>query len=234
MRRPGFTLVEVLVSLAIFAIAAVALSAAYTNILLAREAMRRLDDADDALARSRAALLETPGLGDAEAGGEIDLPGNRKAAWRAEVEPTAVSDLFSVTLTVETGGGADAAEPPRAQTFYLLRPGWSVIADRTKLTDAARERLRRLRGFEGTSAAESAAASASGGGRGRIRGEGGGRGGEGGGRGRGEGGGPRPGPGDGEGNPRPGAGDGPGGDRPAGERPPQRGGTAQGGAARPR
>ncbi len=152
MRRRGFTLVEVLVSLAIFALAAVALSAAYTNVLLARQSMRQLDTTDDARFRSRAALLETAGLEDAKQGGEIDLADGRKVRWSAEIEPTPVSDLFAVTLNIgATDGGDGKAEPARAEAFYLLRPAWSISGDRNKLTDAARERLRRQRSFEGTS-----------------------------------------------------------------------------------
>lgn len=152
MGRRGFTLVEVLVSLAIFALAAVVLSAAYTNVLLARQAMRQLDIEDEAFARSRAALLETAGLEDAKVGGDIDLSDGRKAQWSAEIAPTQVSDLFSATLTVEVNGaGGGNSRAARSETSYLLRPSWSTGGDRTKLADAARERLRRLRPFEGTS-----------------------------------------------------------------------------------
>lgn len=193
MRRRGFTLVEVLVSLAIFALAAVALSAAYTNVLLARQAMRRLDASDDAFTRSRAALLESSSLEDARQGGEIDLPDSRKARWSSLIEPTTVSDLFSVTLTVEvddTGGGKP--EAARAETCYLLRPTWSASGDRDKLTQAARERLRRLRPFEGTSTIDQQGQTSSGGKNGVAgggKGKGDGKGGQGGGQGRGPGGG---------------------------------------------
>lgn len=222
MRRGGFTLVEVLVSLAIFALAAVALSGAYTNVLLARQAMRQLDMADDALARSRSALLETAGLEDAKAGADIDLPDGRKATWSCAIEPTNVSDLFSVTLTVETsvtaGGKPEAA---RAQTFYLLRPSWSVSGDRTKLTDAARERLRRLRPFTGTSLIDQQAAGGAAGG--NKGGQGGG------GRGRGEGGGKERGDNPGKGGGGRGPAGGPGGEQ-GGRQPPPGGGNNGGGA----
>ena len=62
MKRRGFTLIEVLVSLAIFALAAASLGGAYVNVLMSRIAMKQDFQALDDMARCRAALLETPGL----------------------------------------------------------------------------------------------------------------------------------------------------------------------------
>ena len=42
MRRRGFTLIEVLMSLAIFALAAVSLGAAYSNVLMSRLALKQI------------------------------------------------------------------------------------------------------------------------------------------------------------------------------------------------
>lgn len=189
MKRRGFTLVEVLVSLAIFGLAAVALASAYTNVLLARQAMRRLDIEDDGFTRSRAALLETVGLEDAKQGGEIDLPNDQKATWRCDIEPTSVSDLFSVTLEVESTSSTSADNgTKRAETFYLLRPSWSLSSDRSKLLAAARERLRKGRPFEGTSTADQQGGGSSTS-SGTSGGKGGGKGDTGGGKGGGQGGG---------------------------------------------
>ncbi|MFZ9400495.1 MAG: PulJ/GspJ family protein, partial [Opitutales bacterium] len=101
MRRRGFTLIEVLMSLAIFALAAVSLGAAYSNVLMSRLALKQDEQRLDDQARCRAALLETPGFDDVEAGGDINLPGGRKAHWQGKIEATAVSDLFAVQLTAE-------------------------------------------------------------------------------------------------------------------------------------
>ena len=95
MKRRAFTLIEVLVSLAIFAVAAVSLGAAYSNVLLSRIAMKQDEQRLDDRARCRAALLETPGFDDVEAGGEIHLPGGRTARWEGKIEATSTWSIPS-------------------------------------------------------------------------------------------------------------------------------------------
>jgi general secretion pathway protein I len=148
MKRRAFTLIEVLVSLAIFAVAAVSLGAAYSNVLLSRIAMKQDEQRLDDRSRCRAALLETPGFEDVEAGGEIHLPGGRTARWQGKIEATAVSDLFAVQLTaeIEANDGGEAEE--FAETRMLLRPTWSIPSDRQKIRDEARQRLEKERGYK--------------------------------------------------------------------------------------
>ena len=148
MRRRGFTLIEVLMSLAIFALAAVSLGAAYSNVLMGRLALKQDEQRLDDLARCRAALLETPGFDDVEAGGDIHLPGGRTAHWQGKIEATAVSDLFAVQLTaeIEQVDGGDVEE--FTETRMLLRPTWSIPSDRQKIRDEARQRLEKERGYK--------------------------------------------------------------------------------------
>jgi len=148
MSRRAFTLLEVLVSLAIFAIAAVSLGAAYSNVIMSRIAMKQDEQRLDDQARCRAALLETPGFDDVETGGEIHLPGGRTARWQGKIEATSVSDLFAVQLTaeIERADGAEAEE--FTETRMLLRPTWSIPADRQKIRDEVRQRLERERGYK--------------------------------------------------------------------------------------
>ena len=151
MSRRAFTLIEVLVSLAIFALAAVGLGAAYSNVLLGRVALKEHSVGIDDIARARAAMLETISFANLEIGGDIYLPDERMARWKAAALPTTVSDLFSVTLTVEIQterGGAFG--PPHNETQYLLRPTWSVEADRKKLQSDAAARLLKERGYDET------------------------------------------------------------------------------------
>lgn len=148
MKRRGFTLIEVLISLAIFALAAVTLGAAYSNVLLGRMALRQDEQALDDMARCRAALLETPGFDDVETGGDVHLPGGRKASWKGKIEPTAVSDLFAVelTVTIEASPGTEPGAE-RSEARMLLRPTWSIPSDRQKIRDDARQRLEKERGY---------------------------------------------------------------------------------------
>lgn len=187
------TLVEVLVALAIFALAAVGLSAAYGNILLARSALTRMEADDEALRLARAAVLDPQALGrkvtsaGERAEGRVSLSDGSLAEWEAEVTPAAIDALFLVRLTIRREGDAEG----RVQEFRLYRPGWATNADRQARQQAAAEKLRLERGYEGTLGGSAAPSS---GGRVPARPT---TGGGGGGSGRGEGG--RPGKGEGTG-----------------------------------
>lgn len=149
MNRRAFSLIEVLVALAIFALAAVGLGAAYSNVLLGRQALKQYDVGAEDMARCRAALLETVNFDDIEVGGDIYLPDDRMARWQGTVEPTTVSDLFAVTLSAEIqkeSGGEYI--PMKEETRLLLRPSWSTASDRKVIRDAAKERLLKERGYD--------------------------------------------------------------------------------------
>ncbi len=144
--RAAFTLIEVLVSLAILAIATVALGSAYVNLLLTHDALRKADGAGDNVLWARVALLAEPDRALAERGGDVILPDGRTARWRATVSPTAVSDLFDVVLEVEMPPSAEGGELLRsASTLRLLRPSWSTEVERNERTQAARKRIGKSR-----------------------------------------------------------------------------------------
>ena len=144
--RRAFTLIEVLVSLAILAIATVALGAAYVNLIMTHDALRKMDGAQDDFHWARAALLAEPERLKAESGSDVILPDGRTARWRATITPSAVSDLFDVVLEVEVPPVSGSGElQHRTTTLRLLRPTWSTKAEHDERVTAARNRLKKTR-----------------------------------------------------------------------------------------
>ena len=144
--QPGFTLLEVLVALAIFAMAAVVLGATYVNALNAYEAVGRRNEYDADLQFVRAALLTEPDRDKAEEGGDLDLGGGKRAHWQADVAPTDSVDLFTVTWSCEINDPARQKPYHATQTILLLRPTWSDPVERTKLLDVVKQRILELQG----------------------------------------------------------------------------------------
>jgi len=140
-RRPGFTLLEVLVALAIFAMAAVVLGGAYLNVLNGYETAKRATATDADVAFARATLLAQPDVDLAQQGAEFDAADGRHVRWTATIEPTTVADLFTVTFDCECSG-AGLPEPRHTrQVFRVLRPTWSQATDRTTLRANAKDRI---------------------------------------------------------------------------------------------
>lgn len=146
-RRAGFTLLEVLVSLAIFAFAAVVLGSAYLNILNSYEVVTRGVQIGEDFTFARQLVVLEPDREKVEKGGEFDTAGGRRARWSVEIASTNVADLFDVAFTCEISDPA-RAEPDRlVQRFRLLRPTWSTdAAERSKLREEAKTRILELQG----------------------------------------------------------------------------------------
>ena len=79
--RRGFTLVEVLVALCIFAMAAVALGSAYLNVLISYDVLARGMQVNEDIAFARQLVLRESDRKKLEQGGEFDTAGGRRARW---------------------------------------------------------------------------------------------------------------------------------------------------------
>ena len=143
--RRGFTLIEVLISLAIFALAAVVLSASYLNIISGYSDLGARQQNEEDWKWLRLAVLFEPDRKKIEDGGRIALPDGQQLVWTAKIDPTDVADLFVVSLTGETVQTTGPEAWKRSQTLQLLRPTWSDPADREKLRQATRDRLAKQR-----------------------------------------------------------------------------------------
>ena len=131
------TLLEVLLSLAIFALAAVGFGAAYVNTLGALRAMAEGERESSDWRLVRSIVLSEPDQAKAERGGELQLTGEHRVLWVAEIRATPVIDLFEVSVkgrVVAPGG----AEHVHEESFRVLRPTWSDPVAREKMLETAR------------------------------------------------------------------------------------------------
>jgi general secretion pathway protein I len=143
--RPGFTLIEVLVALAIFMMMAVVLGMTYINILNAYEIASQSVMRDDDVRFARAALMAEADREIVERGADFDGGNGRRVQWKAVIEPTNTADLFAVTFTCEITSPEYPKPVVTEETFRLLRPTWSEPADRDKLRAEAKTRIAELR-----------------------------------------------------------------------------------------
>lgn len=146
---PGFSLIEVVIAVALFAMAATILSSSFVNALLAREHGQSNDLREADIRAVRMQLLLQPNLEDAESGNRYETLNNGEASWRASIEPTEVVDLFRVELEIEFLDSQPQQPSEHTETLYLLRPTWSQSDRRSVLLDDKRQALQRSRDFRG-------------------------------------------------------------------------------------
>lgn len=144
----AFTLIEVLIALAIFAMAGLYLMSTFVNAVTARERSVSDDALHADIQAVRMQLLLEPNLEDAEDGGEYPTLHHGEARWQAVIEPTNIVDLFDVELSIEFSEPAKGRPSSYKERLYLLRPSWSEGDDRTDLLEDKREALEDYRDFD--------------------------------------------------------------------------------------
>lgn len=146
-RARGFTLVEVLVALCIFAMVAVVMGSAYLNVLNAYESVSRGMQINEDFNFARQQVLNQPDRKKLEQGGEFDTASGRRARWSVEIESTTVADVYKVAFTCEISDPARPEADKQTETFMLLRPTWVIDpGERGKLKENAKTRILELQG----------------------------------------------------------------------------------------
>jgi general secretion pathway protein I len=145
--RGGFTLIEVLVALCIFALAAVVLGSAYMNVLTSYEIIARASQTSEDVAFARSIVLSEPDRTKLEPGGDFDTAGGSHLHWSVDIASTNEADLFTVTFTCELTDPNRPEPEKTVETFTVLRPTWSIDpAERDKLRQDAKTRILEAQG----------------------------------------------------------------------------------------
>jgi general secretion pathway protein I len=146
MRFRGFTILEVLVALAIFGMAAVMLATGYINVLNAYSVAGRGNVRDDNVRFARSLLIAEPDRKKAEQGDDFDAGDGVHVKWQATIEPTTTADLFRVEFVCDVSDpNSTTTRGPTKETFMLLRPTWSEGTDTAKLRANAKDRILELK-----------------------------------------------------------------------------------------
>ena len=146
-RRSGFTLVEVLVALCVFAMAAVMLGASYLNVLNTYEVLARGMKVNEDFAFARGLVLREPDRKKLEQGGEFETAGGQRAKWSVEITSTTIPNVFAVAFTCEISDPSRTEPDKLTQQFTVLRPTWVIdAAERDKLKADFKTRIYEAQG----------------------------------------------------------------------------------------
>lgn len=137
----AFTLVEVILALVIFGLAATVLASAYLNVLIAFQSMDRQQATEEDLRAVYRLVLNTAERDDFEAGGILGMPVLGDVRWQARLEPLEIAELFTATVELEWQTEEDRDRQRSERTFSLFRPGWGTPDEIEPRRQATRERL---------------------------------------------------------------------------------------------
>lgn len=138
-RANGFSLIEVLLAIAILGIGIGVLAQALVNAITAVGSLESFDSVyNDVEFVTRRAMMVTDRQ-EFETGGEVPLPNDNTASWEAEVEETQTLDLFRVTFQIELPASDTYPEFSNSFTVYLFREGWMEGIDREVLLNEKKE-----------------------------------------------------------------------------------------------
>ena len=142
----GFTLLEVLISLLVFVMAAVVLGSSYVNVLNGYDLAQRANARNEDVEFARALLLAEPDHDKAEQGGEFGSANDRHVSYHAQIDPTQTADLFAVAFTCEINDPSAKKPETVTENFMVLRPTWSDPTTNTALLAAAKAKIAKRQG----------------------------------------------------------------------------------------
>jgi prepilin-type N-terminal cleavage/methylation domain-containing protein len=128
----GFSLIEVLVALTLFAIAVSAFTQSTFYALSSLQILQTGPTNDLDLRFVREHVLNIEDKEKIESGGTLQTLHSGEATWSITLEPTDILDLYAMTLSVEFAEGSETKDRKIEQKLYVLRPKWTDANDRKK------------------------------------------------------------------------------------------------------
>ncbi len=144
----AFSLAELIIAMALFALAATVLSQSILNALTALNQVQYGESSLRDFVYARQKILSIEDRDILTEGGEFVAPSGNKLDWKAEISATDVLDLHQLDVTIERRSEA-GPEVPFVGKYYVLRPRWSETETRTALLNAKREEYERRLALSG-------------------------------------------------------------------------------------
>jgi prepilin-type N-terminal cleavage/methylation domain-containing protein len=139
--RAAFSLIEVVVAVAIAGIAFFALTQTFFNILLTLDDLESESDVQKDIRFVRRQIIQIQEREELEEGGEVETLDLGTAEWMAELEETTVVDLFRLDLAVEFENPEGDEPIEYNEILFLLRPTWSDPIDSSEILAEAKDRI---------------------------------------------------------------------------------------------
>jgi type II secretory pathway pseudopilin PulG len=138
--RTGFSLVEVVIAIALAGTAFIVLTETFFNVLLTLDKLEAETDFEKDVRFVRREVIQIADRDELEQGGEITTLDLGKAEWDAEIEETETVDLFKLRLSIDFEN--PAGEPVEyREILYLLRPTWSDPIESSAILSEVRDRI---------------------------------------------------------------------------------------------
>jgi len=139
-QEKGFSLIEVVIAIAVAGISFFLLTETFFNILLTLDSLEAQSDYQKDVRFVRREIIQIADRDEIEDGGEITTLDLGKAVWEVELEETEIVDLFHVDLQIEFEN--PEGEPIEyREILFLLRPTWSDPIESSAILSDARDRI---------------------------------------------------------------------------------------------
>jgi prepilin-type N-terminal cleavage/methylation domain-containing protein len=143
----AFSLIEVIIAIALAGIAFTVLTQTFVNILYTLDSLESQSDREKHIRFVRSQIIMIDDRDEFEEGETITTLEFGEAEWEAEITETAVVDLFKADVRIKFEN-PDGEPFMWEETLFLLRPTWSDPIERsallteikTDLDDADRQR----------------------------------------------------------------------------------------------